>query len=91
MRIPTKLKIGGHTYRVVLKQNPVADGVACPAYIDDENMEIVIDSDLSQSSKESSLFHEVLHGINCVLDHTVLDSLAEQLYQVLSDNKLLND
>lgn len=44
---------------------------------------------LTPSQRESTFIHETLHAINNELDHVLLDSLAEQLYQFLADNKLL--
>jgi hypothetical protein len=54
--------------------------------------EILLRADLARSQIESALFHEILHHHNCSLEdtyHGLLDSLAEQLYQVLSLNHLL--
>lgn len=53
------------------------------------NGEIRINKDLSQTQKESTLIHEILYFCNTTLDHALLDSLAEQLYQALKDNKML--
>lgn len=54
---------------------------------------IKIAKDLSQSQKEVTLLHEILHGLNQNfhegIPHMLLESLAQQLYQVLSDNKML--
>ena len=83
MRIPKKLKIGGHQFKVIVKEFD-----DCGKTKRTTN-EMWIASDLTQSQKESTLFHEILHALNNELAHPLLDSLAEQLYQVLSDNKLL--
>lgn len=59
-------------------------------------LEIKIDSKLQPSIKMSTLFHEVIsHCINTTftgeshLAHSLMDSVSEQLFQVLSDNHLL--
>lgn len=57
--------------------------------------EIKINNKLPQSQQEATLFHEVLHFLNWTLDsepmgHIFIESLAEQLYQVLAENKLLS-
>ncbi len=83
MKIPSKLKIGGHQFTVVVKEFE-----ECGRTERTRNR-IIIDADLTQSQKESTLIHEILHVINNEIAHPLLDSLAEQLYQVLSDNKLL--
>ena len=77
MSIPKNLKIGGHQIKVLIK----------PMWKGGDN-EIWIKAELSDTQMESTLVHEILHGINSTLDHVVLDSLSEQLYQVLKDNKL---
>jgi len=87
MKIPKKLRIGGHIYSVRMLEG-WQDGEAM-ATEDPNKNEITIDSELSQSKKEAKLIHEILHGLNCSLEHGLLDSLAEQLYQVFSDNEML--
>lgn len=48
---------------------------------------------LPQSQKEGTLIHEIFHFLNTSLDdgigHALLDSLSEQFYQVLKDNRML--
>lgn len=83
MKIPKKVKIGAHWYKIVYV---VAD--ECGS-IDREKMCIFINPAYSKDTQEATFFHEVLHGINNELDHTVLEGLAEQLYAVLVENKLL--
>ena len=88
MKIPKKLKIGGHEVGVLFEE---LEGHADASHILNE---IRIDPSLAQSHQEASLFHEILHYLNPTMDdtqmgHALLDSLAEQLYQVLKDNDLL--
>ena len=92
MKIPKKLKIGGHSVKVVFTDRlPDND---C-GYADFENDLIKIDAKLSQSMKEITLIHEIFHWINSdfhsdgVISHSLLESLSQQFYQVLKDNRLL--
>lgn len=87
MKIPKQLKIGAHTYKVEVTDS----GLDLGDYgeLDIETNTIKISSKLPQTNKESTLIHEIMHAINTTLDHELLDSLAEQVYQVLKDNKLL--
>lgn len=93
MQLPESLKIGGHTYRVVLTDDDEKlDGGA--GVIDDEAGEILIDSRSMRSVQEASLFHEIFHALNATMGettigHSLLCSLAEQFYTVLADNNLL--
>jgi hypothetical protein len=84
MRIPKELKIGGHQYQIKM----VSEFDKCGVTNRDKGT-ISISSELPRSQREATLIHEILHAINNELDHALLDSLSEQLYQVLSDNKML--
>lgn len=90
MRIPKKLKIGGHTYTV--KFDPERDNLG---YCDSVNNIININKKAVQTQQEATLIHEIFHAINTTFDsghnfsHSLLDSLSEQFYQVLKENKLL--
>jgi hypothetical protein len=87
MRIPKQLKIGGHRVRVRLTPDLDDSG-----QVDRDKNEILLRLDLARSQLEATLFHEIFHHLNSSLEdthHGLLDSLAEQVYQVLSDNKML--
>ena len=89
MKIPKKLKIGGHEVSVVFHQIKDENGSFEP-----RTNTITIDPTLAKSQQEATFIHEVLHAINTSIDeiplgHAFMDGLAEQLYQVLSENKLL--
>lgn len=90
MKIPPTLKIGGHTFKVDCSKKLPGDN----GETDIGLCVIRICKTLTQSQKEATLIHEMFHAINPTLDnehlgHALIDSLAEQLYQILSDNKLL--
>ena len=84
MKIPKRLKIGGHIYKV----KEVSDLDKCGATDRDKNT-ITLSKEMPHNQKEVTLIHEILHALNNEMEHAFLDGLAEQLYQVLSDNKLL--
>jgi len=83
MKIPKKLQIGAHTYWV---QRGIVDKLGETNRI---KQTITLDRELPVSQAGATLFHEIFHTVNNELDHTLLDSLAEQLYQVFHDNNLL--
>lgn len=90
MKLPKKLKIGGHTYKV--DYSKVLDNKM--GETDFDNCIINISKDMVQSQKEATLIHEIFHALNTTigetqLGHSLLDSLSEQFYQALSDNNLL--
>lgn len=84
MIIPNQLKIGGHLFRVVRADLPDRNGET-----DYAGRTITLDKDLVGSSADATLIHEAMHVMNSTLEHALLDSLAEQIYQLLADNGLL--
>ncbi len=88
-KFPTKLKIGGHTVTVELCDLNNNDGEWSS-----KNNRIRIEKSLPSNQRDATLLHEILHALNATFDenhvgHMLLESLSQQLYQVLSDNKLL--
>lgn len=91
MKIPKTLKVGGHIYKVFLKE--LDD---CSGETDMKKLSISIDKNAPQSVQEATLIHEIMaHCINSTfagenhIAHGLMDSLSEQMYQVLSENKML--
>lgn len=88
-KFPSQLKIGGHVIKIeqcVLKD---LNGES-----DFAKNTIRISKELPRSQQEATLVHEIIHFLNTSIDerdygHALLDSLSEQLYQVLKDNDLL--
>ena len=93
MIIPTKVKIGGITYEVRIARTWPGrvegehDGECF--YDNQHGNTIYIGAELTPEAQATTFIHEALHAMNATMDHEFLDSLAEQLYQFLSDNKLL--
>jgi len=89
MKIPRKLKIGAHLYKIEL--------VKVPKEIDAENVAktnkqtgiITIDSELINSEIFATLLHEIFHVLNGELKEEVVESLSQQLAQVFLDNKMV--
>lgn len=81
MKIPKSLKIGGHRYKIRLID------MGDMGKTDRGKNVIYIDKTLPQDQQEATLIHEILHALNNELNHTTLDSLAEQIYQVIRENK----
>ena len=87
MKIPKQVKIGGHI--ISIREIEMVDDVACSGDASYVNGEIRLNKNLPQTQKEASLIHEMLHFCNTTLNHELLDSLSEQLYQVLKDNDFI--
>ena len=91
MRIPAKIKVGGHWLDVEEKSE--REGYERAATIYRWWNKIHIQSDLAQSKKECHIFHEIIHEIEAQnqleLTEKEVATLGEALYQVLIDNGLL--
>lgn len=89
MKIPEQLYVGGHIVRVEYEK--LEDECA---HFDSQTLTIRVDPTVPRSLQESSFLHELMHACNSTLGsdhihHAFMDSLSEQLYQVLSDNGML--
>ena len=80
------VKIGGHIFKVVLKEFDDATICGETSY---EEGKIYINKKLPDTMKASTLIHEAMHVMNTTIEHALLDSLSEQMFQFLQDNKLL--
>ena len=88
MKKPFKVKIGAHTYEV----EEVKDGLASGAELgqcDTIKQKILILEGLNETQYFATLLHESMHAMNAVIDHTLLDSLSEQIAQFLLDNNMV--
>ncbi len=90
MRIPKEIKIGGHKFKIVIKDMGNGKMGEC----DFNKNTISLSKDLSDSQREVTLFHEILHAVNSEWDnqfngHVFLEAVSQQLYQVFVDNKML--
>lgn len=98
-KIPDKIKIGGHFYKVVFPytftERHDIDGL-----VDQDTLEIKLSGGdgtgqkLAKSKIEEHFFHEIIHAIDDVynanqLDEPTVKRLGQGFYQVLVDNNLL--
>jgi hypothetical protein len=86
-----KIKVGGHTVKLVHRELESSSGT-----FDSHALTITIDPTFPPSVQGATFIHEILHALNPTLDdtplgHALIESLAEQLWQVLSDNKLIDE
>jgi len=101
MIIPSKLKVGGHTYKVlqnyrftqiskVYGQVDYNLGEIRLASIDESGYNIM------QSRIEETFLHEIIHCVNEVYSNNIVTEeqvirMSQGLYQVLKDNELLRE
>lgn len=84
-----KLKVGGHQFTVLyVPDSKLGDGDSCGMCDRDTNT-IYINSNLAKSQQEVTLLHELFHAMNWELSEEMLESLSQQIYQVLNDNRNL--
>jgi len=90
MKIPKTAKIGGHIVKVELVDlGDNLDGDSSTI-----KNTIRIEKDLPESQRAVTFIHEALHMMNATWaetreGHIFLESLSQQLFQFLNDNKLL--
>jgi hypothetical protein len=86
------LNIGGHTYKVIVK-NRIKDGIDNAGTVVVSENTIWINEDQCKTQQESTLLHEIIEAINITYDlrlkHSQITTLEVTLYQVLKDNNLL--
>ena len=96
MKIPKKVKIGAHDYKIIFRDD-----------LDDENfgvcrpkkLTIFIDEDAAQTQQEETFFHEVLHAIYSQVglakqwdpekEEKEVQVLGHAFYQFLKENDML--
>ena len=95
MKIPKTLKIGGHIYKIIIRNKRIKDADTRLGSVDVYANHIFINRDgiQAQSQQESTLLHEIIEAIS---ELNKLKFAEEQiciletgLYQVLKDNKLI--
>jgi len=95
MKIPEKIKVAGHTYKVIWDDEYLSNqdylGLAVHRELLIYLCKTFKGSNLPKSLIEQNCIHEILHCIDTVynnheLSENQVDRLAEGLYQVLKDN-----
>ena len=95
MNIPKELKIGGHIFKVDLidrfKENLTDEAGSCCV----STCRIIINNkeEVVKSYQEEVFIHEIIEAIlemnDIEVEHNVLSTLSQGLYQVFQDNGLL--
>lgn len=99
MKIPKKIRIAGHDYKVIWDDEGLSEERLIGNYNNDFK-EIRLcryyksKRSRAQSEIEETFFHEIMHGIdrhynNDSLNEKVIGRLSNGLFQVLSDNFMI--
>ena len=89
MNIPKKITVCGQLIEVkFVKPSELDDEESCGMLNRNKNI-IYINENLCQTQKELTFIHELFHAINFELDETLVESLAQQWYSVLKENKMI--
>lgn len=86
MKIPKKIKIGAHTFEVLLVERVDDEdnvGECCSS-----DCVIKIQKNQTESQIAKTLLHEIVHASDAHLTEPQVDRLGHILLQVLRDNKL---
>lgn len=80
-KIPSKLKIGGITYNIVIKD--LDEDMGRTMFT---NSTIFLDTKLSKDQMIVTLIHEIIHCQNNQLSEMEVEFLAQSTYQIIKDN-----
>ena len=88
MKIPSKLKVGANTFRVM--RSPLNEGSSdhCGGWMDWESNTIFLGTDMPEDREATCFLHEILHALNVYLSEKETTYLSEALMQIIRDNKL---
>lgn len=93
MKIPQKVKIGGHYYAVKHVENLNDPNDHCGFCKLVANEILINKNGQAQSQQEETLIHEIMEAINynyeLKLEHRQITIIASAFYQVLKDNKFI--
>ena len=97
MKIPRKIKVGGHNYKII-KGHPFTEDYGTDGQIFHGSCVIKLASasynqKMSHSRLGETFCHELMHAIDCTynankLNEATTNRLAEGLFQVLKDNDI---
>ncbi|MDA2921691.1 hypothetical protein MYX07_00310 [Patescibacteria group bacterium AH-259-L07] len=101
MKIPKKIKVGGHIYKVIYPYR-FKEREDLYGRTNEGRKEIFVTNldangnKLPQTKIEETFLHELLHAVdqtynNNDLKEEIVARMGEGLYQVLKDNKLLKE
>ena len=94
MKLPSKIKIGGHWVTVIEADNPILDDQVKNGKQDYNNLIIEIKKDLPDTRKEQVFLHELMHFVYDMSGENPSEEFVERtsewLYAVLKENDLLN-
>ena len=95
MKIPEKVKIGAHEYKIYFDVDPSNDNDNCFGNVSYKKLVIGINPTYAQSQQEETFFHEVLHAIEHQLGYEENEqrnqATAHHLYLFLKENNLLSN
>jgi len=94
MKLPKKIKIANHVYTIEEWEPDLALATGCFGLCQNNELNIKISTDYSQSQIKETLLHEVLHAINWTYhieegdcEERTVTAMASALSQVFQDNK----
>ncbi|RJQ33860.1 hypothetical protein C4568_03605 [Candidatus Parcubacteria bacterium] len=91
MTYPETLKIGAHEYELIFAPHWEGSDDGDLGQTNYERHQIHIKTGLPDTTTLSTVIHEILHVMNSQLDHVFLESISEQLTQVLWDNGFIEE
>jgi len=92
LKIPTKIKIGGHEFSISIIEGGTRFTRAGDVCNWDCTIRINSSDKIAESSQAEALLHEIIEAINHAnelkIEHSTICTLSEQLFAVIRNNKL---
>jgi len=90
MKLPSKVKIGAHTYTVEYIESNDSLESENSGHCDFTKGKITIQLSEVDTINFATFLHECLHAMNNEIEHETIESLSQQLTQFLLENKIVN-
>jgi hypothetical protein len=88
-KLPKSLKIGPIRYRLKVVPEKEIEGDLGETFFKEKI--IKINETLPEEVLQATLMHEILHGIDYLMDHEIVEMLSNSLCLLFKENKKLKD
>lgn len=91
-RVPAKIRVGPHTYRVVQVPHGILEGAGSDGTCNPRHLTIGLDDNQPRSQKADTLLHELIHALLATVkldedtEEQICLALAPGLLALLRDN-----
>ena len=88
MRLPKRVKVGGITYRIIMVNEESLESHSLADTVKGKQL-IRVSDDLLKNVEIQVLFHELFHAHNWEMSEEQVETLSQQVVQLMLDNPSL--